>query len=383
MSLAFWAALGFWLGAAALFYTFGGYALIMNRLARISCGSAVSREIATLCDVCVVLVARNEESRITARIENLLSSDYPSSKLRIIVVSDGSTDATFDRAVNLPRVETVAQPERAGKAAGLNAGIARSADALIVFTDARQTFAPETISRLAAHFTDPQVGAVSGELVIQDAASGLGEGVGAYWRMEKHLRAAEARVDSCIGCTGAVYAIRRALYEPIAADTILDDVVIPMTIATRGYRVLHDPRALAFDPQPLEPAAERRRKRRTLAGNFQMLFRHPRWLLPRYNRLWWQLISHKYLRLLAPALLAQLLAANVLLFTTPFYRITLFGQIAFYTLAAVGSAFPGIRWRIVALPASFIFLNLSVVRALADFLHARDLHLWAASTERQ
>ena len=372
------ALLAFWLSAGALAYTFAGYGALMALLAR---GRGLkSGAPAPLPDVCAVIVAHNEEARIAARIENLLASDYPPEKLRILLVSDGSTDATVARASALDptRVTVLAQPVRTGKAAGLNAALAQATGDIIVFTDARQRFAPDAIARLTAHFADPHIAAVSGALEIDPARTAAGTGVDAYWRYEKSLRAAESRFDSCIGCTGAIYAIRRALFTPLPADTVLDDVVIPMRLAIAGHRVIHDPAARAFDPQPLEPAAETVRKRRTLAGNFQMLFRHPAWLLPSRNRLWWQLISHKYLRLCAPVLLIVLLAASTALATHPLYRTALALQLAFYVAAAFGLRFPALRGKIFALPAGFVFLNVTVLRALLHYLTTADLHRWTS-----
>jgi cellulose synthase/poly-beta-1,6-N-acetylglucosamine synthase-like glycosyltransferase len=371
-------AAAFWLSALLLAYTFGGYAILMELLARLRPKPLSASPDSPVPSVCVVLVACNEEARIAARLENLLASDYPPEKLRVLVISDGSTDATAARvrAFGSPRVEVIEQPHRSGKAAGLTAGVAHCSAEIVVFADARQRFASDTISRLAAHFSDPVVGAVSGALEIDRAASAVGSGVDAYWKMEKRIRAAEARFDSCIGCTGAVYAIRRELFEPLPPDTILDDVVIPMGIVLRGFRVLHDPTALAFDAQPLEPATETVRKRRTLAGNYQMLFRHPAWLLPSRNRLWLQLISHKYLRILAPAFLLTALAASLALSRHPLYRAAFLAQCAFYALAAIGILAPRLRSRLFSLPAGFTFLNLATVRAFAHYLRGNDLHRW-------
>ena len=383
------ALLAFWLSGGALDYTYAGYGALMALLARarvVKNGAP-----APLPDVCAVIVAHNEETRIAARIENLLASDYPPEKLRVLLVSDGSTDDTATRAAvgeagSFPysrehapaRVTVLAQPARAGKAAGLNAALAQATGDLIVFTDARQRFAPDAIARLAAHFADPRIAAVSGALEIDAARSAAGTGVDAYWRYEKSLRAAESRFDSCIGCTGAIYAIRRALFTPLPADTVLDDVVIPMRLAVAGHRVIHDSTARAFDPQSLEPAAEILRKRRTLAGNFQMLFRHPEWLLPWRNRLWWQLISHKYLRLCAPLFLIVLLTASAALAAHPFYRTALALQLAFYLAAALGLLFPALRGKIFALPAGFVFLNATVLRAFLHYLTTADLHRWSS-----
>ena len=373
----------FWLCALALLYTFAGYGLHIAMLARWWPKHARPAPAAAAPEVCVVLVAHNEETRIVARLENLLAADYPPGKLRVLVVSDGSTDATVPRieAIRDPRIAVLARPERGGKAACLNAALAQCDADIIVLADARQRFAADTIARLAAHFADPAVGAVSGALEIEQAGSSTGAGVDAYWRYEKRLRAAESRLDSCIGCTGAVYAIRRALFTPLPADTILDDVVIPMQIAVRGHRVLFDTEARAFDPQTLEPTAERIRKRRTLAGNYQMLFRHPGWLLPWRDRLWWQLLAHKYLRILAPAFLLGVFAANIALLTHPLYRVTFAGQCVFYILAALGSAFPQLKARAFSLPAGFVFLNLTSVRALLHYLTSPDLHRWETRRE--
>ena len=371
-----YALLAFWISGGALAYTFFGYGLLMQLLAR---GRTIERDAsATPRDVCVVIVAHNEETRIAARIENLLASDYPPSKLRLLLVSDGSTDETVARAQTLApeRVTIVSQFTRAGKSAGLNTALAHTTSEIVVFTDARQRFAPDAITRLAAHFAHPWIGAVSGALEIDASSSATGAGVDAYWRYEKRLRAAESRFDSCIGCTGAIYAIRRTLFAPIPPDTLLDDVVIPMQIAARGARVIHDSSAHAFDPQTLDPSSEQRRKKRTIAGNFQMLFRHPEWLLPWRHRLWWQLLSHKYLRLAAPLFLLTALAANITLATHPFYRATLAVQILFYT-AAVFGFLPGFRrLRILALPAGFVFLNVMTLRGFLYYFRRGTLAGW-------
>jgi len=362
------AAFAFWISCGLLFYTFAGYGLLISALAR------RRREIGSLSDVralhpdvCVVLVAFNEETQIAERLRNLLASQYPPEKLRILLVSDGSTDATVAQAktVQDARIEVIAQPERGGKAAGLNVALSRCASEIIVFTDARQRFAADAIAQLTAHFANPTIGAVSGALEIAPAASATGAGVDTYWRYEKALRAAEARLDSCIGCTGAIYALRRNLFVPIPEDTLLDDVVIPMQAVVQGARVIHDSTALAFDPRPLEPQMEHLRKRRTLAGGFQIAFRYPGWLAPWKNRLWWQLLSHKYLRLLAPPLLASALASAAALRQHPFYNVCFIAQVALYALAAMGLA--GWRVRLCKLASGFVFLNAMTVMGLVYY----------------
>lgn len=366
------AVVAFWLSAFLLVFTFAGYPVLIAILTK---GRSHPARQFVAEEVCVIVVAHNEAARILQRIDNLLASDFPAD---ILVVSDGSTDDTVTciQALGNPRVTVLSQPSRMGKAAGLNAGIAIARAPILVFTDARQTFAPDTIRRLVARLSDPAVGAVSGELTIASSTSGTGSGVDTYWKMERFLRARESLLDSCIGCTGAVYAIRRELFTPLPDDTVLDDVVIPMRIALAGKRIIHEPTALAFDPQPLEPAAEKRRKRRTLAGNFQMLFRHPSWLLPWHNRLWWQLIAHKYLRLAGPLLLLLALVTSALLSETMWlYRAALLLQTAFYLLASLGMLLP-LRLKILTLPAGFVFLNAAVVSAFLHYLTNPDPARW-------
>lgn len=378
----------FWLCIGALAYTFVGYALLVCTLARlkailgrpIPC-QACDPEGEHSCDlssVCVVVVARNEQERIPGRVRNLLDCDYPPDRLRVVVVSDASTDGTVEavRALGDVRVEVVVLAERRGKAGGINAALEGRTEDVIVFADARQRFASDTVRRLAAPFADAAVGAVSGALEVgaeRDAVSG---GVDAYWRLEKAIRSAESQLGSAIGCTGAVYAIRRALFEPLPEDTILDDVVVPMRIAVKGYRVLFEPAAKAFDPQSFSPDKERARKRRTLAGNYQMLLRYPQWLLPWRNCVWWQLISHKYMRLQGPWLMVAALVINALLAGVPLYRALVCAQLTFYVAALAGMKLRSTTSRLFSLPAGFVFLNAQAAHALFDYVHGSFRQGW-------
>jgi cellulose synthase/poly-beta-1,6-N-acetylglucosamine synthase-like glycosyltransferase len=322
--------------------------------------------------VAVVVVAYNEEARIRTRIENLRETSL---LIEVAVCSDGSTDGTAFQA-RLTGARVFDFPIRRGKAACLSEAIPALDAPLAVLTDSRQVFTPETIPRLVRHFADPAVGAVSGILRIGDPRTSTGAGVNSYWNMETAIRQSESDLDSCIGCTGAIYAIRRSLFHPIPADTILDDVVIPMLIALSGHRVIYDSEAGAFDPQPLDPGVETRRKARTLAGNFQMLARHPAWLLPWKNRLAWQLISHKYLRLAGPVLLLCALASSASLVCIPFYRACLALQVLLYLLAVSGLALPVLRIRLFSIPAGFLFLNLMVLRGFFRFAFGPKSGAW-------
>ncbi len=369
----------FWSALALLAYTYAGYPLVVTLAARRRPETASDPDV--LPHVTVVIAAYNEEARIRERIANLLAQDYPADRLDILVGSDGSTDRTAEavRATGSLHVSAVAFAFRRGKAACLNDLVPRASGDIVVFADARQQFAPDTIRRLVARFGDPQVGAVSGELLLRPAGtSPVGEGVGLYWRYEKHIRRMESRVDSSVGATGAIYAIRRRLFSPIPADTVLDDVLIPMLIARQGYRVVFEGSAVAYDATPPHGRGELARKARTLAGLFQLLSAH-RWLLsPARNRLWLQTVSHKALRLSGPALLVMMLAAS-LAADGLFFDLALGGQAAFYAAALAGGTF-GLRRqrvpRLLALPWTFCLLNLAVCVAGWRFLTGSQRVTW-------
>ena len=355
----------FWGCVAVLGWTYAGYAIALKRAAsRVKQPAAPGVSGGRKGSVSIVIAAKNESARMGAKLQQLL--DLGCDLIgEIIVVCDHCTDDTVQLVGRWQErgVKAIELGEgQAGKAAAVNAGVAEARGDLVLFNDVRQSLAPDAVRRLAAWFEDSTTGAVSGSLEIQSSAGGSGKGLDAYWNLEKRIRHNESQLDSSIGCTGAIYMIRRSLYEPIPQDTLLDDVVIPMLIAEKGGRVRFDPEALAFDPQPLTGEQEVRRKKRTLAGNFQMLFRYPRWLLPWRHRLWFKLISHKYLRVLGPLFLVLCLVATLCLLPRPFCGMMLALELAVGLLAFAGLLMPGLRARILTLPAAFLLLQLSVVR---------------------
>jgi cellulose synthase/poly-beta-1,6-N-acetylglucosamine synthase-like glycosyltransferase len=375
----------FWLAGLALFYTYAGYPLLMAAWAKFGARRHLRSPIAPT--VSILVVAHDEAERIQARIANLLALDYPAERLGIVIASDGSTDATVARASEYEPagVEVVACGRHRGKTAVLNERVPRLAGEIVVLMDVRQHIAPDAVRRLVENFADPEVGAVSGELILTEspAASHGVEGVGFYWRYEKFIRLRESRIDSTVGATGALYAIRRSLFEPIPAETILDDVLIPMQIVRQGRRVLFDPRARASEPLAASPRAEFGRKARTIAGNFQLLFRHG-WLLnPFANRLWFQVISHKFLRLAGPALLVVALAANAALLEAAFYRVTMALQLAFYAAAGAGQVWPqaAARSPVLAVPHAFCLLNACTVAGFYRFVRGRQSVAWAPAKQ--
>src|SRR5258708_6622193 len=327
--------------------------------------------------VTAVMVVRNEEAVLARKLENLLSLEYPQDRLDVVVVSDGSTDGTtailaeFERR---PRVRALIKQEPQGKAAGLNDAMQLVTGQLVLFTDARQQIERGALRCLVENFADAEVGAASGELMLGDPATGeAAMGTGAYWRVEKKVRQLESASGSVVGATGAIYCARLNLFDPLPAATILDDVLIPMQLVSRGARVILDSRARAWDSPDLGQEREFMRKVRTLSGNYQLLQLAP-WLLSAKNPIRFEFVSHKLLRLAVPFALLALLAASFFL-PQPFYRAALATQIAFYglSLAADAKLKIGPLSRLADSARTFLVLNSAAVVAFVNFVTGRKV----------
>ncbi len=380
----------FWSSVFCILYTYLGYPLILRvlaesrpRLPRESTGLSVG-------PVSVIIAARNEEARIGRRVRELaqLVRDRPAGG-EVLVVSDGSTDRTVEEAIAAGReAEAVPGPHpglavrvfelssRSGKAAALNRGRAEARHDLLVFADARQRWAPDAINRLAAPFSDPTVGAVSGDLILE-AASGVLAGVGLYWRFEKWIRRAESRLYSMTSVTGSISAVRRELFRPIPPGTVLDDVYWPMLVVLGGHRVVHEESAKAYDRLPDRSWDEFRRKVRTLAGNFQLIGRIPSILLPWRNPVWWQFVSHRVLRLIVPWALAAVLTISFKL-DAPYYRAAFWVQFVCYVFGVAGTLRSvAERSRLAASLGSFLLLNAAAWLAFWVWASGRSSQSWS------
>jgi len=289
-------------------YTLFAYPMLLAVLARVR--DRAVRKGPKQSTVSVILPVYNGERWVAAKLESILALEYPPELVEIIVISDGDTEATheiirgFGARANL---HLIALPH-GGKAAALNAGIARATGEILFFTDVRQQLSRRSLGNLVACFADPEVGAASGELVIREGSGTEEASVGLYWKYEKWIRKQLSRVDSVMGATGCIYAMRRDLASHLPADTLVDDMYLPLGAFFRGYRVILDDTALAYD-YPTQLASEFRRKVRTLAGVYQIIGQYPA-LLGVRNRMWIHFVSHKLARLLMPwALIAAVVAS--------------------------------------------------------------------------
>jgi poly-beta-1,6-N-acetyl-D-glucosamine synthase len=374
-------ALNVFLPAAALTaYVLFGYPLLLLAWKRIA-ARPVARRPGYTPTVTAVIPVYNGERFLYGKLTSLLAADYPPEKLDIIVVSDGSTDRTpqIARGFDGPRVRLL-EMARGGKCAGLNAGIAIATGEILLLTDARQAIEPDAVRELMANFADPAVGAVSGQLKIRIGETKEEAGIGLYWRFETWIRDSLSAVDSMFGATGPFYALRRELAVPVPADILLDDMYLPLAAFRRGYRLVVESRAVAWD-QPTSLETEMNRKVRTLAGNYQLLVCYP-WLLGWGNRMWIHFMSYKFGRLLLPVLLAVLLGSALAMEGSA--RLWLAGpQLAGYALALADPWLPdGFPLkRISSLARTFLMMMVAAVRGLkVFFVPARSLWKVTGST---
>jgi cellulose synthase/poly-beta-1,6-N-acetylglucosamine synthase-like glycosyltransferase len=288
--------------------------------------------------VSLVIAAHNERQNIEKKLKNCFALDYPRRKLQIIVSLDGPTDGSEFLVWKYVSqgVELVHSREHRGKACALNSALRRARGEIVIFADARQTFDRKAVRELVANFADESVGAASGELLLVDESEAEAKSdVGLYWRYEKALRSFESEIHSVSGATGAIYAIRRELYEDLPEDTLLDDVLTPLRIVLKGKRTVFDPEAKAYDAVACCPLAEYGRKVRTLSGNYQLVTQLPQILIPWRNPVFVQFLSHKIGRLLVPWALLAMFVSNLFMLHG-IYAVTISLQSAWYTFAGAG-----------------------------------------------
>ncbi len=365
----------FWGAAALIAYTYAGYPLWLWLRCQLRPMPVLSGFFQPF--VSIVMVVRNEERVLRQKLENLLALDYPEDQMEIIVVSDGSTDgseAVLREYARRPHVHAVMNQLSRGKASGLNDAFSLAHGEIVIFTDARQQIEPDGLRVLLSNFADPQVGCVSGELMLGDAGAGeKNRGMGLYWRIEKVVRELESASGSVVGATGAFYGVRSEWLTPVPPETLLDDVLIPMRVVKAGARVIFEPRARAWDVPDLGTEKEFARKVRTLSGNYQLLQMLP-WLWSKENPIRFEFISHKILRLLVPFALVAAFVASACL-PQSFYRGAFLLQLAFYGLSLIGMA--RVKMGPIARAAdaafTFVVLNTAAMVAFANFVTRRKV----------
>lgn len=327
--------------------------------------------------VTIAFSAFDEEGCIAEKIQNCLALDYPAERLDVLVGCDGCTDRTaaIARAVGGTRVRVEEGP-RAGKASVLSRIVPRADGDVVVLTDANTMLEAGALRALVRPFRDGRVGAVVGRLRLYNRVRREYE-ESLYWKYETALKYYEGKHGCVLGANGGLYAIRRLLFSPLAPDTIVDDFVVPVRIAARGWRVVYAPEAVAYEETTEDYAREFGRRARIGAGNWQALWRVPDLVDPRTGFLCFAFVSHKLLRWAAPFLLAVALAANVPLALDPGawgYRVLLAAQVAFYALAWAGRR--GAGGRLASVAHYFVAMNAALAVGFWRFVRGTQGAAW-------
>lgn len=387
----------FWLAVGLLVYHYAGYPLLMALLARLRKGKTYP-PLEELPPLTLLISVYNEEDVIRERLENCRALAYPRDKLRIVVVSDGSTDGTHaivgeyaDLGPALAEggrddpptkvglgfpfsVELRVVPGRLGKTGALNQVIPTLDTELLVFTDANSMLRPDALDYLVRPFADPKVGAVCGELkLVGDAGA-----EGAYWRYEKAIKQWESRVSTLTVANGALYALRRGLHRPMNPQAA-NDFQHPLQVALQGYRTVYEPEAVAQESGGGSEAIEAKRRVRIIARGWKGLGRHLQVLNPLKARFFsFQFISRKLLRWLGPVFMVLALGANLALVGKGFYSLILAGQGLFYGLALLGAVINkmGKRFLPAYLPYYFCLINWAALWAFVRVILGRDSARW-------
>ncbi|MEI6682016.1 MAG: glycosyltransferase family 2 protein [Bacteroidota bacterium] len=381
----------FWILLFIVFYAYIGYGIllfVMVRIKRIFGQKSVHTEAGYEPEVTLFIAAYNEKDFVAEKVRNSLELDYPKEKLHMVWVTDGSDDGTPEELKKYEGLEVYHLPGRSGKIGAMNRGMKFVKTPVVVFCDANTMLGRESIRRIVRLFSDPKVGCVSGEKRIyskeKDSAAGAGEGL--YWKYESTLKKWDAELYSVVGAAGELFAIRTELYQEVERDTLLDDFIISLRVAQKGYTIQYDPDAYAIETASANVKEELKRKIRISAGGIQSVIRLRSLLnIFKFGMLSFQYISHRVLRwTLAPlSLLFMLIIGLVLALDegitgTGFYNILFMLQVLFYLSALLGWYLENkaIRVKLLFVPYYFFIMNLSVFLGFKRYMKGSQSVNW-------
>lgn len=335
--------------------------------------------------VTFIVAAYNEGSIIKKKIENSLKQEYPSSAIEFIFITDGSTDATPDIVSQYPQIILLHDDERAGKSAALNRAVAFAKNGILVISDANTLLNNDATKKIVRHYYNESVGGVAGEKRVKESLNdtdNIGGREGLYWKYESFLKKLDSRFYSVVGAAGELFSVRKDLFEYLPANTILDDFVISLKVAGKGFRIIYEPDAYAVEFASVNIEDEKKRKIRIAAGGFQsMLMLLPLlkfWLHPRLTYLY---VSHRVLRwTISPIALILIFISNIFILVYDnqlFYFIFFILQIVFYITAILSINIPSnSKLKPLKFTGYFVFMNISVIQGFFRFISGGQSAVW-------
>lgn len=382
-----WIEILFWIMFLLVFYTYLGYGIVLFVLLQIKRLFTRKKQLILTNDelphITLLVAAYNEEDYVAKKVENTRSLDYPSEKLHQIWVTDGSNDRTPQLLSAYSDVTVLHKSERAGKIAAMNRAVKFVKTPIVVFSDANTLLGHESLRRIATMFANPKTGCVSGEKRIfnadQEAASAAGEGL--YWKYESTLKRWDAELYSAVGAAGELFAIRTELFNEVEPDTLLDDFIISLRVAMRGYKIDYDPEAYAIESASANVTEELKRKIRIAAGGIQSVVRlYPLLNIFKYGMLSFQYISHRVLRwTVTPFALILLFVLNIALVPySTFFMVVMGLQVLFYILALLGWMLESrkMKSKVLFVPYYFFIMNYAVFMGIGRFIKKTQSVNW-------
>lgn len=376
----------FWALIFLVFYTYLGYGLLLFVLIKIKRLLKDRQEYRQAYEppVTLVIPAYNEEDYIKEKALNSLALNYPRHKLRILFITDGSDDGTYEILKGIKGIEVTHENRRAGKAAAENRAMSFVQTPIVVFCDANTMLNKDCILKLVRHYEDPRVGAVAGEKKIisktTDNASGAGEGL--YWKYESALKKWDSELYTVVGAAGELISFRSDLVEELEEDTILDDFMQSLRICEKGYRVIYEPEAYAMETASENVGEELKRKIRIAAGGWQSMSRLSSLLNPfKQFILTFQYVSHRVLRWsLSAFALPLIFLLNLYLATEEgsYYKFVMILQVCFYLMATIGWSLENrnIRLKLLFVPYYFLMMNYAVFAGFFRWLRGGQSASW-------
>lgn len=383
-----------WIGLFIVAYTFIGYGFLLFILVKIKRIFKKPEQLlpgVDLPNVTILIAAYNEEALIDEKVENTLSLDYPKDKIQVIIITDGSTDQTAEKVSKYSTVLLLHSDIRAGKMAAIKRAMPFVSGEVILFTDANTFLNKPAVKELVKHYQNPKVGAVAGEkrILVEEIADASSAGEGFYWKYESMLKKWDYELYSNVGAAGELFSIRTKLYEPVESDTIIDDHMIAMRIAEKGYIIAYEPLAYAMETASANSKEELKRKIRIAAGGIQSILRLKKAANPfNYPVLTFQYISHRVLRwTITPLLLILVFVINgLIVLNSPsnFYLFLFIVQLVFYILSLVGFYFESknIRVKAVFIPFYFCMMNYAVMAGIVRYFKKNQSAAWEKSQRK-
>jgi biofilm PGA synthesis N-glycosyltransferase PgaC len=339
--------------------------------------------------VTLIITACNEEQILEQKIKNTLAINYPDDKLKIIFVTDGSSDGSMQLIGQYPSIILMHQQKRKGKFAAIKRAMQRVDTPVVIFSDANTMLNKESIEHIAAHYHNPEIGGVAGEkkILLNHHISAVGEAEGLYWQYESFMKKLDAGFNTVVGAAGELFSIRTELFKEYDDSLILDDFVISMQVCMQGYKIAYEPGAFATESPSTSLYEEEKRKVRIAAGAYQSVGYLKSCLnFFKYPLLSFQFFSRRLLRwIFCPVMLAILFFANIFIVSKQpvidFYLWFMYAQLSFYILALAGWLFvsAGRRVGLLSIPFYFVFMNYCLVKGFIKFLKGRQSVLWEKS----